>query len=144
VVERDKWFNPSFQQFVYYVIVESNSLPVDVINGAFWEQSWPGKRHPEGLDPQLLHHLDILCVLVIEVISHVPRVSIVDPPWDPHEIVPDPHSFPINVPGAFNLVGSCSCTPGKIFWIDVGSARNKVISELGRLTFWQLDHTILF
>jgi len=144
VVQSEEGGNPSFQELVNDVIVEGNTSPVNIIQSTFWKDSGPRNRHSEVLDTEFFHHLDVAFILVVEVISHISSVIIMNSAWNSDEIIPDSHSFSIDVIGTLDLVGSSSHSPSKVIWVNIESARYKVLPEFGDIFFWVHKMVSLF
>jgi len=112
VVEGNQRLNPARNQFIYQIVVKTESLFVDLAVTVRYD-SRPTDGEAVCLDIKLLHQRHILPVAMVAVAGYVAGVPVFDVVGSGvmAEIVPDIGAFPILIPGTFALIRCAGNTP---------------------------------
>ena len=115
MVERERWLDPLFEQFIDQPVVEGEAL---FAYGALavGKDAGPAHREAVGLQAKMRHQRDIVLVAVVVVTSDVARVPVLHAPRLMAEGIPDAHAAVVFANCAFNLVaGGCGAPfePGR-------------------------------
>src|ERR1700683_731251 len=115
MIERDEWFDVVLQQLIDDAVVKVDALGV---HQAFpvGNNPWPAKRDARRIQAQLGHQRDVVSVSMIEIACDVAGIARLDHAGGVRKAVPDRLALAVFVPGAFDLIGSASGAPQKIFW----------------------------
>jgi len=114
MVKSDPRLDSVSQEKVEDIVVEINTFLVDEVNGAVREDSGPSNRHSEMLDFKFSHSSNIVLEVVIEIISNLTGLIVIDKVGVRGIDIPNVETFTVNVPSAFDLVGSSGSTPDEI------------------------------